>query len=72
MFSSNGIGGAPGGFFSNRRQGGMNLGNVIVNNNPAQRHVLTGLTFGEASAGAHVAPASYSTYKISVQPSTAV
>ena len=52
MFSSNGIGGAPGGFFSNRRQGGMNLGNVIVNNNPAQRHVLTGLTFGEASAAA--------------------
>jgi hypothetical protein len=53
MFSSNGIGGAPGGFFGNRRQGGMNLGNVIVNNNPAQRHVLTGLTFG----GAQVAPA---------------
>jgi hypothetical protein len=57
MFSSNGIGGAPGGFFGNRRQGGMNLGNVIVNNNPAQRHVLTGLTFGEASASAAVAVA---------------
>ena len=50
MFSSNGIGGAPSGFFGNRRQGGMNLGNVIVNNNPAQRHILTGLTFGEATA----------------------
>ena len=53
MFSSNGIGGAPGGFFGNRRQGGMNLGNVIVNNNPGQRHVLSGLTFG----GAQAAPA---------------
>ena len=58
MFSSNGIGGAPGGFFGNRRQGGMNLGNIIVNNNPSQRHVLSGLTLGEEASIAIAAPPS--------------
>ena len=44
MYGSNFIGGRPNGFFSNRRSGGMNLGNVIVNRNLSRQQTLGGVS----------------------------